>query len=106
MSAHNQEMRPFTAPQVRIARLRFPNWTRFRLRLIIHLQLTLVFRLHTVAAYAVKSPIFCKSPKLRCLCPHRASSPAVSAVGSEPTAVHPSSLEFVPPQALRLSVPG
>src|SRR4051812_8826151 len=29
MSAHNQEMRPYTVPQVRTTGLRFPNWTRF-----------------------------------------------------------------------------
>src|SRR4051812_41935925 len=32
MSARNQERRPHKAPQARTARLRFPNWTRFRLR--------------------------------------------------------------------------
>jgi O-antigen biosynthesis protein len=30
MPARNQEKCPYTAPQVRTTRLRFPNWTRFR----------------------------------------------------------------------------
>src|SRR3954471_22308207 len=33
MPARNQETRPYTAPQVRTAGLRFPNWTRFKSRL-------------------------------------------------------------------------
>src|SRR4051812_4543168 len=31
MPARNQETRPYTAPQVRTAGLRFPNWTRFNI---------------------------------------------------------------------------
>jgi hypothetical protein len=31
MSFCNQEIHPYTAPQVRTARLWFPNWTRFNI---------------------------------------------------------------------------
>src|SRR5690349_5402650 len=55
MSAHNQEKRPYTTPQMRAARLRFPNWTRFsggRAGLIVVSSSTAFLPVPRLAAYA------------------------------------------------------
>src|SRR5690349_9629378 len=62
MSARYHEMRPFAAPQVRLTELRFPKWTRLKLRNVVSEQTPATSVRNREEAMSVKDAILNTQP--------------------------------------------